>query len=103
MDMPLAEAMGINVDNLLISPPDTAENLLCAVNTLVKSGSVDVIVVDSVRLPCPHVLYYLSQNVLFSYGSAMIFVLYAKIPRTDSDIFSNYVICHMLLFLGLVD
>ncbi|KAG7033496.1 DNA repair protein recA-like 2, mitochondrial [Cucurbita argyrosperma subsp. argyrosperma] len=53
MDMPLAEAMGINVDNLLISPPDTAENLLCAVNTLVKSGSVDVIVVDSVAALVP--------------------------------------------------
>ncbi|XP_022928640.1 DNA repair protein recA homolog 2, mitochondrial isoform X2 [Cucurbita moschata] len=53
MDMSLAEAMGINVDNLLISPPDTAENLLCAVNTLVKSGSVDVIVVDSVAALVP--------------------------------------------------
>lgn len=60
MDMSLAESMGVNVDNLLISPPDSAENLLCAVNTLVESGSVDVIVVDSVRPPFPCVFYYLS-------------------------------------------
>lgn len=51
MDMSFAESMGVNVDNLLISPPASAENLLCAVNTLVRSGSVDVIVVDTVRLP----------------------------------------------------
>ncbi|CAK9319562.1 unnamed protein product [Citrullus colocynthis] len=53
MDMSLAESMGVNVDNLLISPPDSAENLLCAVNTLVESGSVDVIVVDSVAALVP--------------------------------------------------
>lgn len=50
MDMSFAESMGVNVDNLLISPPASAENLLCAVNTLVRSGSVDVVVVDTVRL-----------------------------------------------------
>ncbi|KAA3472105.1 DNA repair protein recA-like protein 2, mitochondrial [Gossypium australe] len=47
MDPSLAEAIGVNTQNLLISLPDCAENLLCAVDTLTKSGSVDVIVVDS--------------------------------------------------------
>lgn len=48
MNPSLAEAIGVNVENLLISQPDSAENLLSIVDTLTKSGSVDVIVVDSV-------------------------------------------------------
>ncbi|RVW16476.1 DNA repair protein recA-like 2, mitochondrial [Vitis vinifera] len=47
------KSMGVNVDNLLISPPDSAENLLSMVNTLTKSGSMDVIVVDSVAALVP--------------------------------------------------
>ncbi|XP_052877574.1 DNA repair protein recA homolog 2, mitochondrial isoform X2 [Gossypium arboreum] len=53
MDPSLAEAIGVNTQNLLISLPDCAENLLCAVHTLAKSGSVDVIVVDSVAALVP--------------------------------------------------
>lgn len=53
MNPSFAESMGVNVDNLLISPPDSAENLLSMVNTLTKSGSMDVIVVDSVAALVP--------------------------------------------------
>ncbi|KAB2006658.1 hypothetical protein ES319_D11G362000v1 [Gossypium barbadense] len=53
MDPSLADAIGVNTQNLLISLPDCAENLLCAVDTLTKSGSVDVIVVDSVAALVP--------------------------------------------------
>lgn len=42
------ESMGIDTENLLISHPDCAENLLSMVVTLTKSGAVDVIVIDSV-------------------------------------------------------
>nr|TKR84063.1 DNA repair protein recA-like protein 2, mitochondrial-like isoform X1 [Populus alba] len=45
--------MGLNTENLLISHPDCAENLLSVVDTLTKSGSVDVIVVDSVAALVP--------------------------------------------------
>lgn len=48
LDPSLAEAMGIDAENLLIAQPDSAENLLSVVDTLTKSGSIDVIVVDSV-------------------------------------------------------
>ena len=48
LDPSLAEAMGVNTENLLIARPSCAENSLSMVNTLVNSGSVDVIVVDSV-------------------------------------------------------
>lgn len=44
----LAESIGVDTDSLLISQPDSAENLLSVVDTLTKSGSVSVIVVDSV-------------------------------------------------------
>ncbi|ESR34421.1 hypothetical protein CICLE_v100067941mg, partial [Citrus x clementina] len=48
LDHCLAEAMGIDIENLLIVQPDSTENLLSVVDTLTKSGSIDVIVVDSV-------------------------------------------------------
>ncbi|KAM7530043.1 hypothetical protein LguiB_033453 [Lonicera macranthoides] len=53
LDPCLAESVGVNTENLLISQPDSAENLLSVVNTLTKSGSVDVIVVDSVAALVP--------------------------------------------------
>ncbi|PSS34988.1 DNA repair protein recA 2 like [Actinidia chinensis var. chinensis] len=53
LDPSLAESIGVNTENLLISQPDSAENLLCMVDTLTKSGSVDVIVVDSVAALVP--------------------------------------------------
>lgn len=48
LDPSLAESMGINTENLLLFRPNSAENLLSAVDTLTKSGSLDVIVIDSV-------------------------------------------------------
>ncbi|PIN20069.1 DNA repair protein RAD51/RHP55 [Handroanthus impetiginosus] len=49
----LAESIGVNTENLLISQPDSAENLLSVVDTLTKSGSISVIVVDSVAALVP--------------------------------------------------
>ncbi|KAG0501417.1 hypothetical protein HPP92_001489 [Vanilla planifolia] len=48
MEPSLAEAMGVNTENLLFARPSCAEKTLSIVNTLVNSASVDVIVVDSV-------------------------------------------------------
>ncbi|KAA8518100.1 hypothetical protein F0562_015574 [Nyssa sinensis] len=53
MDPFLAESMGVDTENLLISQPDSAENLLSVVDTLTKSGSIDVIVADSVAAFVP--------------------------------------------------
>nr|POF07478.1 dna repair protein reca like 2, mitochondrial [Quercus suber] len=53
MDSSLVESMGINIENLLISCPISAENLLSVVNTLTRSGAIDVIVVDSVAALVP--------------------------------------------------
>ena len=48
LDPTLAEAIGVKADNLLLSQPDSGEQALSLVDTLIRSGSVDVVVVDSV-------------------------------------------------------
>ncbi|KAK9169824.1 hypothetical protein Syun_001964 [Stephania yunnanensis] len=47
------EAIGVNTRKLLVARPDSAENMLCMVDILTKSGSVDVVVVDSVAALVP--------------------------------------------------
>ncbi len=53
LDPEYAKRIGVDVNNLLISQPDTGEQALEIVETLVKSGAVDVIVVDSVAALTP--------------------------------------------------
>ncbi|KAL2320710.1 hypothetical protein Fmac_029679 [Flemingia macrophylla] len=53
LDFSLVESIGVNTENLLVSNPDCAENLLSMVDTLTKSGAVDVIVIDSVAALVP--------------------------------------------------
>lgn len=53
MDPMLAEAIGVDTKNLLISCPGSAENMLSVVDKLTQSGSLDVIVVDSVAALVP--------------------------------------------------
>ena len=48
-----ARALGVNIENLLISQPDTGEDALAITETLVRSGAVDVVVVDSVAALVP--------------------------------------------------
>ena len=53
LDPNYAERLGVDVDNLLISQPDTGEQALEIAEALVRSGAVDVIVVDSVAALVP--------------------------------------------------
>lgn len=53
MDPAYAEQIGVDTENLLISQPDTGEQALEIVDTLVKSGAISVIVVDSVAALTP--------------------------------------------------
>lgn len=53
MDPEYAKKIGVNVDNLLISQPDSGEQALQIVETLVRSKAVDVIVIDSVAALTP--------------------------------------------------
>lgn len=48
-----ARALGVDIDNLLISQPDTGEQALEITDALVRSGAVDVVVVDSVAALLP--------------------------------------------------
>jgi len=53
LDPDWAKKIGVNVDDLLISQPDSGEQALQIVETLVRSGEVDVIIVDSVAALVP--------------------------------------------------
>lgn len=53
LDPAYAEKLGVNLSELLISQPDTGEQALEIVDALVRSGAVDVIVVDSVAALVP--------------------------------------------------
>ncbi len=53
LDAKYARALGVNVDDLLLSQPDTGEQALEITEVLVRSGAVDVIVIDSVAALVP--------------------------------------------------
>ncbi|MGD2055216.1 MAG: recombinase RecA [Gammaproteobacteria bacterium] len=53
LDPVYAEKLGVNVDELLVSQPDTGEQALEITDMLVRSGSIDIVVVDSVAALTP--------------------------------------------------
>jgi recombination protein RecA len=53
LDPTYAKAVGVDIDGLLVSQPDTGEQALEIADTLVRSGALDVIVVDSVAALVP--------------------------------------------------
>jgi recombination protein RecA len=53
LDIEYARKLGVDVDNLLVSQPDTGEQALEIAEVLVRSGAVDVVVVDSVAALVP--------------------------------------------------
>ena len=53
LDPVYAKNLGVDIDNLLISQPDTGEQALEIVEALVRSGAIDIIVVDSVAALVP--------------------------------------------------
>jgi recombination protein RecA len=52
-DAAYARGLGVNVDDLLVSQPDTGEQALEIADTLVRSGAIDLIVIDSVAALVP--------------------------------------------------
>ena len=53
LDPDYAQALGVDLDNLYVSQPDTGEQALEIADTLVRSGAIDLIVVDSVAALVP--------------------------------------------------
>ncbi len=53
LDPTYAEKLGVNIDELLVSQPDTGEQALEITDMLVRSGAVDIIVIDSVAALTP--------------------------------------------------
>lgn len=53
LDPVYAQKLGVDIDNLLVSQPDTGEQALEIAETLVRSGAIDVVVIDSVAALVP--------------------------------------------------
>ena len=53
LDPAWAKKIGVNLDNLLVSQPDTAEQALEIAETLIRSGGIDIVVLDSVAALVP--------------------------------------------------
>ena len=53
LDISYAKSIGVNIDDLLVSQPDTGEQALEVTESLVRSGALDVIVIDSVAALVP--------------------------------------------------
>jgi len=53
LDPEYAKALGVDIDALLVSQPDTGEQALEIADTLIRSGSIDIIVIDSVAALVP--------------------------------------------------
>ena len=53
LDPKYAKALGVNVDNLVLSQPDSGEQALEIAEALIKSGAIDIIVIDSVAALVP--------------------------------------------------
>ena len=53
LDPVYARKLGVNIDELIVSQPDTGEQALEIVDTLVRSGAIDILVVDSVAALVP--------------------------------------------------
>ena len=53
LDPLYAKALGVNIDNLLVSQPDSGEQALEVCEALVRSGAVDIVVIDSVAALVP--------------------------------------------------
>jgi len=53
LDINYARKLGVNIDELLVSQPDSGEQALEITDTLVRSGAIDVIVIDSVAALVP--------------------------------------------------
>ncbi len=53
LDVQYAKRLGVDIDNLLVSQPDTGEQALEIVDMLVRSGAVDIVVIDSVAALVP--------------------------------------------------
>jgi recombination protein RecA len=53
LDITYAQALGVNIDDLLVSQPDSGEQALEIAETLVRSNAIDIVVIDSVAALVP--------------------------------------------------
>ena len=75
LDPTYARALGVNIDDLLISQPDTGEQALEITEALVRSGALDVVVVDSVAALVP----MMSNSASRKGGAILFFTTLARV------------------------
>ncbi|KKR80478.1 MAG: Protein RecA [Candidatus Daviesbacteria bacterium GW2011_GWC1_40_9] len=64
LDPQRAQRVGVNLDELLISQPDTGEQALEIADTLIRSGGIDVIVIDSVAALVPNAVMGMQARLM---------------------------------------
>ena len=72
LDPVYAKHLGVDIDNLIVSQPDTGEQALEIAEALVRSGALDVIVVDSVAALVP------KAEIRWRYGRLHMLVIAGK-------------------------
>ncbi|KAJ8747241.1 hypothetical protein K2173_024124 [Erythroxylum novogranatense] len=97
MDISLTESMDINTEKLLVAPPDSAENLLSVIDMLTRSGSVDVIVVDSVAAFVPQ--HEIDTSIGSAYGDLQSRIMTKALRKIHSSLSQSQT---LILFLNQV-
>ena len=86
LDPLYAKKLGVNVDELLLSQPDTGEQALEVADMLVKSNSVDLLVVDSVAALTPRAeIEGEMEIIMLDFKPDLCHKLYGKLLETFKD------------------
>ena len=98
LDPSYASKLGVNIDELLLSQPDTGEQALEIAEALVRSGAVDIIVIDSVAALVPKAEIEGEMGVITSYS-----IHYTKLYEIMQHVLTNEspIYSRMLKFAGI--
>ena len=111
LDPEYAKALGVNIDELLLSQPDTGEQGLGIADALVSSGAVDIVIVDSVAALVPRAEIdgdmgqsHVGLQALKHYVSYQVLLTKQKQSRSLSTKFvKKWALCSEILKQRLVD
>jgi recombination protein RecA len=67
LDPAYTKKLGVNLDKLLVSRPNTGEECLGIVNSLISSGTVDMIVIDSIPALAPKIEFEIENTIDYNF------------------------------------
>ena len=79
LDPVYAKNIGVDIDNLYISQPDNGEQALEITETMVRSGAIDIVVVDSVA--ASNAFNFSSLSMILSFSKEQTFLIYYRIKH----------------------